>query len=225
MKTGGLLKVGEVALGIVLVLACLPFVIGFGYAMVSLPIYGGVCEFKNVFSDKITPDGYRAFLLNRGCNLDEEIKRVVGDATDGRRAGDKFVEVYHGVPHALSGDEESLMHAVRAELRLFRPLKMSTDCGTGIYCPQSTFFGDDVISNLFASVWNKYALYAVPSFVFAVNMGADFLVGILRMGSVAQGFLFLLYAGASLVIIDVLGKLAFDFIKKLWRRISDYFVL
>lgn len=209
MSSSGAKKILVGMLVFVGILGAGPTAAGYAWAIAWLPIYGTVCNFDKVFGSTITPDGYRIFLLNRGCDLDAAIREIAADLDPGKDPN-RLVAIYHGTQRPSSTDELIEMDAVESGLRQFVMPKEVTDCAVGQdqYCAPAHYWNDDIVSSLFSIIGHKYDSYSEPKFFDAINDGADRIAAALRMGPIVQGILLLCYSVAGLVV----GKLVVDFI-------------
>jgi hypothetical protein len=197
-------------------LAIGPTVVGYGWAIGALPVYGAVCHPGKVFGSNISPDGYRIFLLRRGCDVDAAIREIAAQsAAEMGLSVDpaKIVAIYHGNARAEQGDEALTMDIVQASLRDFVfSVPGKTDCAPGGNCTNTGQSAD-----LIQGLPDAYRTFARAHFLDALDDGADYISWLLRAGPVVQGLLVLLYAAA----IILLGKVAARLIIA-WRRIQSF---
>jgi hypothetical protein len=181
----------------------LPFAGGAGYAALLYPAFDVSCPIEK--NDKRGHDDYRVYLLNRGCNVSEALAGIAADL-DYAKGADRLKALVDGTEQPQNSGEESARDEARKQLHSFKPF--STGCPPGELCP-SDFWGDDVISNFFQLLGDKYGAYAVPQFLSGLDLGADQLSSIAAMGPLAQGLLYLFY----LVVLAVIGSAAYDMLK------------
>jgi hypothetical protein len=63
---------------VVAVLFATPFASGVGWSVVGVPLYGLACsDWHGIINGSTGADDYRIFLANRGCNLKDEIRKIV----------------------------------------------------------------------------------------------------------------------------------------------------
>lgn len=182
-----------------------PTVAGYARALAGLPIYGAACGLNKIFgSTAATPDEYRSFVLGRGCSIDaaiREIATVSGSNVDPGR----IISIYHGTLRAESGDELSTMSAVHSALRNFATADAANSaCTTAEDCAASALPpGYDL-----AGMFSAYRTFAQAHFLDAVDDGADYIAGMLRMGPLGQAIVLVVYT----VVVLVLTKTVLDLV-------------
>ncbi|KAI94277.1 hypothetical protein T281_11890 [Rhodomicrobium udaipurense JA643] len=207
MKILSGLAVGALGLGSLVLAATfiLPWAGGYGYAATFFYAYDYACPGK---SAPLTQDNYRVFLLNRGCSLDDAAQDL---AREYRKTPERVMALYRGEAQPQSADEVMITDAIRAELKQsFKPFALAANCKPGEICNEglSPFWGDDVVSRLFAKAGDLYLGYAVPMFYDGLGMGAHHIAAVLASGPLAKGVLFVVYAiGAAFLLNFVWGLL------------------
>lgn len=190
------------------IFGCFPGTVGYARAIAWLPVYGAACHLTNIFGSAIEPDGYRVFLLGRGCDVDAAIREIVAQSgLDVDPA--KVVAFYRHTQRPQSADEFLATELVRNSLR--EPAASysgNSDCTPDGHCASPEFSEDHFIAKLVRG----YLRYARAQFFFTENDGADYIVSILRMGTVMQTIAFLLYA----VAVFALGRLVVGFVERLF---------
>lgn len=196
------------ALSAAVVVGCFPGTAGYAWAIAWLPVYGAACHLTNIFGSAIEPDGYRIFLLGRGCDPDAAVREIVaGSGLDVDPA--TIVAVYHGTQREQSGDEFLAMELVRKSLREpAAPDSGKSDCTPDGYCVIPGSSQEDFI----AKAVRAYLSYAWAQFLFTEEDGADYIASVLRVGPVMQAIVFVLYAVAVLAV----GKLVVDLVASLF---------
>jgi hypothetical protein len=189
------------AVGVVLI--ALPFAAGYGYAGILYPAFDAGCPLKD--DAKRGHDDFRVYLLNRGCTIGDALAGIAADLNYSKGV-DRLRGLVDGTQKPESGDEDSARNAAVEQLHRFKPF--ASQCPPGDLCP-SDFWGDDVISNLFHLLGDKYATYATPQFLSGLELGADQLSSVTEMGPLAKGLLYLFYV----VVLAVLGSAAYDMLK------------
>lgn len=216
--------------------AVLPFVLGYLYAWIWVLPYTSVCKSSLLESD-FAADDYHPYLLNHGCRADDEIRRYVRDwfgSLDKEdptfelfpaskrppnpqdkvdAAAERAVLIFHGKAKAQSLDEIALTEGVRSDLSHFRSFHFaSQDCEPGAYCDLSTFWGNDVVSRVFAWVSGKYLSFAEPLLLKGIELGAVQVAAVWEEGPLLRGGLLIVYT----LVTGVLATALFEFVK--WRR-------
>lgn len=192
-------------------MACVPAIAGYAWAIAWLPVYGAVCHVDKVFGSAISPDGYRIYLLGRGCDLDAAIRQIVATRPDLSVDPARVVAIQQGTLRAESADEFLATDLVQAKLRDFASSDSDDNgCAPDGYCTIAVSSNDDLITN----IPRAYKAYVRSQFLYALNDGADYMTSLLRMGPIVQGVMFIVYALAVLG----LGKFAADFIAGLTKR-------
>ena len=173
---------------VVLCAVAVPFALGYVYAWTWVIPYTSVCKSSLLQSD-FTAEEYRYYLLNHGCDVDEDIRRFVREyyassdkssndlisqllpgtnptQTPSRQVkamADRMVLIYDRRAEPEGENEVLLNEQVRSYLNGFRPFEVANqECEPGIFCTPKTFWGDDIISRFFAWIGNKYLSFAVP---------------------------------------------------------------
>ena len=190
-----------------MLLAFGPAASGYAWAIGWLPAYGAVCHLDKILGSNISPEGYRIFLLDHGCDVDVAIRDIV--TTSGSRVDPtRVVAIYHGAQHAESPDELLATDMVQRGFSNFARLEPSDgDCRPGQYCALP-----DPSHGLIETWVSEYMSSARSQFVSAVDDGADYVAWLTRMGGLVQAAILLLYAMATLllakwVVIVVTGRL------------------
>jgi hypothetical protein len=193
----------------VALLAAGPTLAGYAQGLAALPVYGAVCGFDKIFgSAAATPDEYRSFVLDRGCDIDAAIRGIVtglGPSPGLEPSVDpqRIVAIYHGSRRAESGDELSAMSTLRSALRAFPTSPANDACAASANCAASYFpAGYDLVG-----LFNAYVAFARAHFLDAVDDGADYIAATLRMGPVGQAIVLIAYAAAALIITKKLVDL------------------
>jgi len=187
-----------------------PGVAGYAWAIGWLPVYGTVCHFDKIFGPAINTDGYRVYLLDRGCDVDAAIRDILAAsqfaAGQDRVDANKIVDVYHGKRLANAGDEFLAVDLVQQKLREFRA---STPRGNGCARDNRYCTGTDGSDEDFISSWIHAYLSLVRSqFRYTAVDGADYLASLLRMGLVAQGVIALCYLAGTLLAAGLIVRYA-----------------
>lgn len=179
-----------------------PGVAGYAWAIGWLPVYGAACHFDKIFGAAINPDGYRVYLLDRGCDVDAAIRNVLAAsqfaAGQDKVDADRIVEVYHGKRLAVAGNEFLAADSVQKKLREFAS---STPGGND--CPRDNRYCTprETADEDFFSTWaHAYLSYVQSQFRFTVMDGADYIASVLRMGLGAQVIIALCYLAAGLAV-------------------------
>ena len=176
--------------------ACFPGTAGYAWAIAWLPVYGTVCHLNKIFGPDVSRDGYRIFLLNRGCDVDKAIQQIVTAASDLSVDPAKIVAIYHGTSRAETADEYLAMDRVESGLREYAGSAPITDNCTGGYCAIPAPSNED-----FVTKWaGEYMSYARSQFLYTAKDGADYIASLLRMGPLVQGLVYIAYLGAVLLL-------------------------
>jgi hypothetical protein len=181
--------------------ACFPGTVGYAWAMAWLPIYGTICHVDRVFGSSVSPDGYRIFILNRGCDVDAAIRQIVATATDLSVDPGRIIAIYHGTARANTADEYLAMDLVHSRLHKYAGATPSTaNCTPHCAIPDDS--GDDPVAK-----WvSAYRSYARTQFFYTATDGADYIASVLRMGPIVQSAVFLAYLAAAIYLgIRVIG--------------------
>jgi hypothetical protein len=174
-----------------------PGTAGYAWAVAWLPVYGTVCHFDRIFGPNVSRDGYRIFLLNRGCDVDTAIRQIVTAASDLSVDPGKIVAIYHGTSRAETADEYLAFDRVESGLREYASAAPSIDDCVGGYCTIPSPSSEDFVSR-----WaSAYASYARSQFLYTAKDGADYITSLLRMGRVVQGLIFIAYLAAALFLL------------------------
>lgn len=213
--------------------AVLPFALGYLYAWTWVLPYTNVCKSSLLDSD-FTAEEFHLYLLNHGCAVDDEIRRYVRDwyASVDKGASELFpapktpatpqeqvaaaaaraILIFHGKAQPQSVNDAALEGAVRSHLSQFHSFHFSDqDCGPDVYCPRQSFWGDDIVSRLFAWVGDRYISFAGPLLLAGVDWGAVQVASVWEQGPLLRGGLLIAYTLAT----GVLAAALFEFIK--WR--------
>jgi hypothetical protein len=176
--------------------ACFPGTAGYAWAIAWLPVYGTVCHLNKISGPDVSRDGYRVFLLNRGCDVDKAIQQIVTAASDLSVDPAKIVAIYHGTSRAETADEYLAMDRVESGLREYAGSAPITDNCTGGYCTIPAPSNED-----FVTKWaGEYISYARSQFLYTAKDGADYIASLLRMGPVVQGLVFIAYLAVVLLL-------------------------
>jgi hypothetical protein len=176
--------------------SCFPGLAGYAWAITWLPVYGTECHFNKIFGSYVSPDGYRIFLLNRGCDIDKAIQQIVTAASDLTVDPGKIVAIYHDTSRAETADEYLAIDRVESGLREYAGSASSTDNCVGGYC---TIPGPS--NENFVIKWaSEYVSYARSQFLYTAKDGADYIASLLRMGPVVQGLALIAYLAAALLL-------------------------
>jgi hypothetical protein len=199
----------------VALLAAGPTLAGYARGLAALPVYGAVCGFGKIFgSAAATPDEYRSFVLDRGCDIDAAIRGIVtavgpslgpslGPGLEPGVDPQRIVAIYHGSRRAESGDELSAMSTLHSALRAFPTSAADDACAAGADCAASYFpAGYDLVG-----LFNAYVAFVRAHFLDAVDDGADYIAATLRMGPIGQAIVLIVYAAAALIITKKLVDL------------------
>jgi hypothetical protein len=189
---------------VVVLVSCFPGTAGYAWAIAWLPVYGTVCHVNNVFGSDISRDGYRIFLLNRGCNVKVAIRQIVMAASDLSVDPEKIVAIYHGTARAETADEYLAIDRVESGLREYAGSAPSTDNCAGGYCSIPGPSNED-----FVTKWTgAYFSYVRSQFLYTTKDGADYIASLLRMGPVVQSLMFIVYLAAALFLVTRLFYVA-----------------
>jgi hypothetical protein len=177
--------------------SCFPGTAGYAWAIAWLPVYGTVCHFDKVFGSDVSRDGYRIFLLNRGCDVDSAIRKIVAAASDLSVDPEKIIAIYHGASRAETPDEYLAIDRVESGLREYAGSTPGTENCAGGYCAIPSPASEDFITK-----WSSaYASYVRSQFLYTAKDGADYIASLLCMGPVAQGLMFIAYLGAAIFVV------------------------
>lgn len=181
-----------------------PGAAGYAWAVGWLPVYGVACHVDKVFGPAINPDGYRIYLLGRGCDVDAAIRAILAgsqfaagqDQVDAAR----IIAIYHGKQLPEAGNEFLARDLVQQKLREF---PTSTSDGNNCtpdnrYCLVPEASDEDFISR-----WaHAYLTYVDSQFSYTAMDGADYIASLLRMGLIVQAIIALCYFTASLLAAE-----------------------
>ena len=178
-----------------------PGIAGYAWAIGWLPVYGTVCHLDKIFGPTISPDGYRIYLLDRGCDVDAAIRNILTAsqfaAGQDKVDANKIIEVYHAKRLAVPGNEFLAVELVQKRLREFTTsIPDTNDCTpANRHCSTRESSGED-----FFSAWlHAYFSYVRLQFRYTVIDGSDYLTSLLRMGPIAQVIIAFCYLGAVLL--------------------------
>jgi len=175
-----------------------PGTAGYAWAIAWLPVYGTVCHLNKIFGPDVSRDGYRIFLLNRGCDVDAAIRQIVTAASDLTVEPGKIVAIYRGTSRAETPDEYLAIDRVESGLREYAGDASNTDNCAGGYCAIPGPSSED-----FLAKWaSAYASYARSQFLYTAKDGADYIASLLHMGPVVQGLMFTAYLTAVLFLLS-----------------------
>ena len=198
-----------IAVAVALV-ACVPAMAGYAWAIVWLPVYGTVCHVDKVFGSTIDPDGYRVYLLDRGCDIDAAIRQIVEATPNLSVDPSRIVAIQHGTLRADSADEFLAADLLQTKLRRFPDADSGNGCTPDGYCTIPDSSADDPIRN----APHAYSAYVRSQFLYALDDGADYVTSLLRMGVVVQVVMALCYAAAMLAVV----KCVVNFMDARFRR-------
>ena len=177
-----------------------PYVAGYGIAFGGYVPFGVVCNTKDdLFSGRIDPRDYAAFLMNRGCDYRAEVRRILaGDASfKGFDANRVISIIEQGAAPDNTAQEILMADVVKGVSRTFKAPETGDSCGRGeasAYCASNRFWGDDIISSFFAKVSAAYLMYFLPRMSDAIFEGVDVLIKFSRLGTVFGAGMFVAYA-------------------------------
>jgi hypothetical protein len=192
----------EIAI-LVVVVGFVPGVAGYGWAILWLPIYGAVCHFDKVFGSAINPDGFRIYLVDRGCDVDAAIRDILAKsqfaAGQDKVDADRVVDIYHHKQLAVAGGEFLARDLVLQKLREFA----TSSLGANACAPDDRYCATPEASdwNLFSRWTHSYLYYVQSQFHYTAMDGADYIASLLRMGPLAQAIIALCYMIGSLLAI------------------------
>jgi len=177
-----------------------PGVAGYAWAIGWLPVYGVACHFDNVFGPAISPDGYRIYLLGRGCDVDAAIRNILAASqfAAGRDQvdADKIVAIYHHRQLPVAGNESLASDLVQQKLGEFATATPAANVCTADsrYCT-----GPQAADEDFFSKWaHAYLAYVQLQFGYTAMDGADYIAALLRLGLVAQIIIAVCYLSTTL---------------------------
>jgi hypothetical protein len=190
--------------------AGLPFALGYFYAWTWVLPYTSVCK-SSLLESNFTAEEYHIYLLNHGCDVDDEIRRYVRDWYAGypqdkvEASTKQAVLIFHGNAKFQSADDVILADAVKSYLSRFRSFH---------FAEEDSFWGDDVVSQFFAWLSGKYLAVAGPLLLIGIDLGAVQAAAVWEEGPLLRGGLLIAYTLATGVIAAAL----FEFVK--WRSKS-----
>lgn len=196
-----------------------PYVVGYGIAFGGYVPYGVVCNTKdNLFSGRIDPDDYAAFLMNRGCDYRAELRRILADEAIFRNVDANRIMsiIEQGAASDSTAQELIVADVAKGVSRTFKAPETGNSCGTAeasAYCGSSRFWSDDVISNIFAKVSAAYLAYFLPRMSDAIFDGVDVLIKFSRLGTVFGAGLFVAYALGIGIVSGVAIRMVGSIIK------------
>lgn len=177
-----------------------PYVVGYGIAFGGFVPYGVVCNTKDdLFSGRIDPDNYATFLMNRGCDYQAEIRRILASDPEFKNVdADTVIRIIrNGAASDHAAQEIFVAHVAKGVSRAFRAPATEGSCGTGRgaeYCAPSRFWGDDIVSRFFESVSGLYLAYFLPRMSESIFDGVELLIRFSRLGTAFGAVLFIAYA-------------------------------
>lgn len=181
-----------------------PGVAGYAWAIGWLPIYGAVCHFDKVVGSAIDPDGYRIYLLSRGCDIDAAIRSIVADsqfaAGPDKVDADKIVAICHHKQLPAAGDESLASDLVQQKLREF-----ATSTPGGSTCTPDNRYctAPGASDEEFVSKWaHVYLSYVQSQFRYTVMDGADYISSLLLRGPIAQAIMAFCYLAGLLLAAE-----------------------
>jgi len=224
-------------LGVVLAVAiALPALLGYVYAWAWVLPYTSVCK-ASLLSADFTAEEYRNYLLNHGCNIDEEIKQFVRNryASSNNNVRDepftlepqsskpplrsneqveetaaRAVAIFHGKTTPQNLDEATLLDAVGAYLDRFRPFTLgASNCAPNDYCAPGSSWSDDIVSRLFAWAGGAYGSFAAGTLRKSMDAGVDQVAAVWAEGPLLRGGLLLAY----ILAIGLLAAAILEFVK------------
>ena len=181
--------------------AFFPGVIGYAWAIGWLPVYGAVCHFDKIFGPAIDPDGYRIYLIDRGCDVDAAIRNVLAAsqfaAGQDKVDADRIIDIFRHKKLAVAGDETLALDFVQQKLREFA----ASAPGAGNCAPDNRFCAISAATDedVFSRWAHAYFSYVQLQFRYTAMDGADYIASLLRMGLVAQGMIAVCYLIAVLL--------------------------
>jgi hypothetical protein len=190
----------EIAI-LVVAVGLFPGVVGYVWAIGWLPIYGVVCHFDKVFGPAINPDGFRIYLVDRGCDVDVAIRAILAKsqfaAGQDKVDADRMVDIYHQKQLPVAGNEFLAHDLVVQKLREFATSSPGANACTtdDRYCATP-----EASDGNFISRWTDAYIYYVQSqFHYTAIDGADYIASWLRMGLLGQAVIALCYLICSLL--------------------------
>jgi len=200
-----------------------PGAAGYAWALGWLPVYAAVCHFDKIFGPAIDPDGYRIYLIGRGCDVNAAIRNILAASQfaagqDEVDAG-KITDVYHAKRLAVPGNEFLAVDLVRQKLREFAA--STADSNT---CPPANRYCtiSETSDQGFPSTWvHAYLSYVQSQFRYTVTDGADYITSVLRMGLVAQVITTFCYLTATLFAVACMVRTLIRRFAVSWRIAKD----
>jgi hypothetical protein len=197
MALCGLQKLALLVAIVTALVGFFPGTAGYAWAIAWLPVYGTVCHVDKIFAPSVSRDGYRIFLLDRGCDIDTAIRQIVMAAADLNVDPGKIIAIYHGTSRAETADEYLAIDRVESSLRDYAGSAASTDNCAGGYCSIPGPSSED-----FVTKWaSAYFSYMRSQFLYTAKDGADFIASLLRMGPVVQSLMVIVYLAAALFLV------------------------
>jgi len=191
----------EIAI-LVAAVAFFPGVAGYAWAIGWLPVYSAVCHFNKVFGHEINPDGYRIYLLDRGCDVDAAIRNVLAGsrfaAGPDKVDADGIVDIYHRRRPAARGDELLALDLVQKKFKEFA----TSTAGANSCTADSKYCVPEASDENFISRWtDAYLSYVQSQFRYTAMDGADYIVSLLQMGLTARVIIALCYLTATVLVV------------------------
>jgi hypothetical protein len=192
-----------------------PGAVGYAWALGWLPVYGAVCHFDKIFGPATDPDGYRIYLIGRGCSVDAAIRSMLAAsqfaAGQDKVDADRIIDIYHHKKLAVAGNETLAVDFVQQKSREFAASTPSADnCSPGKeFCSVATASDEE-----FFLTWaHAYLFYVKSQFRFTAMDGSDYIASLLRMGLIAQVIATFCYLAVTLFVLGrifryVMGRLA-----------------
>jgi hypothetical protein len=194
----------------------LPFALGVGWALVGVPLYGVECgDWHGIVKGTVSADSYRIFLTNHGCDLDEEIRKVVKMRFPTSIAQSDEIIAWVKGERAPSNAEDLLKSlSVKGELREFRtiaicgalnredtkqqptaPASTGDPANDACYRGQHVYWRDDFVRRFFSFVGSILESHFNHGMTEGLNIGADTVTGLASTGPVMRALLAVVYAG------------------------------
>jgi hypothetical protein len=104
-----------------------PYPAGTAYVIGGAPLFGLTCgDWRGLLKAEIPADSLRMFLMNRGCEAEPEVRRIVvrdfdREAQDPRQL-DRLSDIAMGRIQPVTATEIGVRDVVHAELRRYRPV-------------------------------------------------------------------------------------------------------
>jgi hypothetical protein len=183
-----------------------PYVVGYGIAFGGYVPYGVVCKTKDdLFSGKIDSNDYTTFLMNRGCEYDKEIARLLAEP-DYKGFDTQFLMELIKNPDlkGRSADEILVADAVKATAGKFKTPEWGEPCdfmkSGADNCGLAGVYGSDPVSNAASSIGDAYLGFFLPRMSDSIFEGAAALVDAIRKGPIFGAALSVIYALAILLL-------------------------